>query len=275
MPQPLTSDALRPGCLPNSPPGYRLHPNLSQLLGWPPRHTSPRSRQIPDPSRPQRGIAPASVAPRRFRCVRATRLFAACGGALPTPRPGLSQRPPASQLTHRACTPGLPSSSPPQGLYDETAQVFAVQVCKSVHSHSLSVPPRCISRGIRVHSWNPIARCPDEAQWPYRSRLPARTIPPFPSSMMPWPPCLGYCPIHAILPDSLLRLPPRILTGDETGDCRRALKRTSTTSTMMPRDRTQLRATLPSHLLRFYRFKGRPPPRTLAYTLASLTVLLP
>ncbi|KAJ7861380.1 hypothetical protein B0H14DRAFT_3445308 [Mycena olivaceomarginata] len=64
--------------------------------------------------------------------------------------------------------------------------------------------------------------------------------------------CLGYSLIHAILPDPLLRLLPRILTGDET----------------FPRD--------PSvHPSMFYQLKGRPPPRTsVARTVASLTVLL-
>jgi hypothetical protein len=120
-----------------------------------------------------------------------------------------------------------------------------------------------------VHSRNPIARRRDEAQWPYRSRLPARAIPLL-SPMMPWPlrrgrqgaynyitlahaspRCLGYCPIRVILPDPLLRLPTRIPTGDETfprcGSCSLALKRTSTASTTTPRARAQPRATLPSH----------------------------
>ncbi|KAJ7850651.1 hypothetical protein B0H14DRAFT_841854 [Mycena olivaceomarginata] len=59
---------------PSQPPAP---PNTSQsYLARRPGTPRPRSRQIPDPSRPQRGIAPASVVPCRFRCVRATRLFA-------------------------------------------------------------------------------------------------------------------------------------------------------------------------------------------------------
>ncbi|KAJ7313002.1 hypothetical protein DFH08DRAFT_1087513 [Mycena albidolilacea] len=60
--------------------------------------------------------------------------------------------------------------------------------------------------------------------------------------------CLGYCPIRVILPDPLLRLPARILTGDETfprcESCSLALKRTSTASTTTPRARAQPRAIL-------------------------------
>ncbi|KAJ7303762.1 hypothetical protein DFH08DRAFT_976792 [Mycena albidolilacea] len=155
-----------------------------------------------------------------------------------------------------------------QGLYDETAQVFAVQSLSSIH--------RLASVCTDVRSRNPIARCRDEAQWPYRSRLPARTISPLPPPMMPWPPCLVYCPIRVILPDPLLRLPTRILTGDETfprcGSCSLALKGTSTASTT-PRARAQPRAPYPSI---FHRLKARFPPRTsAARTVASPTVPLP
>jgi hypothetical protein len=102
MPQPPSlrrpATLCDPVASPTALPATGSTRHVSQLLGSPPRHTSPRSRQIPDPSRPQRGITP-----RRFHCVRATRLFAACGGAL--------RQPDATSRTLTATT-DLPTHSP-------------------------------------------------------------------------------------------------------------------------------------------------------------------
>ncbi|KAJ7815330.1 hypothetical protein B0H14DRAFT_1409439 [Mycena olivaceomarginata] len=224
MPQPPSlrrpATLCDPVASPTALPATGSTRHVSQLLGSPPRHTSPRSRQIPDPSRPQRGIAPASVAPRRFRCVRATRVC------------GVWRRPPDATSRTLTATTGLPNHSPRLHAWSPfifpTPAVFSIppqaqrhNACHGVfwngydacrvyttRRRSLSAPPRCIyntlpwhTRPLRwpihrlasvctdVHSRNPIARRRHEARWPYRSRLPACTIPPLPSPMMPWPPC--------------------------------------------------------------------------------------
>jgi hypothetical protein len=87
-----------------------------------------------------------------------------------------------------------------------------------------------------IHSQNPIARRRDEAQRPYRSRLPARAILPFaltddaldaarwskrcvqlyltPLSFFAHasPRCLGYCPTHANSPGSASVPPLRVFS---------------------------------------------------------------
>ncbi|KAJ7312999.1 hypothetical protein DFH08DRAFT_1042423 [Mycena albidolilacea] len=164
-----------------------------------------------------------------------------------------------------------------QGLYDETAQVFAVQ--------SLSVPPRCIYNalpwqtrpfpalvdppsGVGLHR-RPFTE--PHRETPRRSpvTLPlACTIPPLPSPMMSWPPCAVVETMSWVLTHS--RDSPGL-----------ALKRTSTASTTTPRARAQPRATLARRPnvapLRHptVQLKARLPPRTSAVrTLASLTVTL-
>ncbi|KAJ7303759.1 hypothetical protein DFH08DRAFT_976790 [Mycena albidolilacea] len=164
-----------------------------------------------------------------------------------------------------------------QGLYDETAQVFAVQ--------NLSVPPRCIYNalpwqtrpfpalvdppsGVGLHG-RPFTE-PHRAT-PRRSpvALPlACTIPPLPSPMMSWPPCAVVETMSWVLTHS--RDSPGL-----------ALRRTSTASTTTPRARAQPRATLARRPnvapLRHptVQLKARLPPRISAVrTLASLTVTL-
>ncbi|KAJ7794783.1 hypothetical protein B0H14DRAFT_3496711 [Mycena olivaceomarginata] len=266
--------------------------HVSELLGSPPQHTSPRSRQIPDPSRPHRGIAPASVAPCCFPCVRATRLFARVWR-----RPASVQRhlfplkrfpaktQPYSRFRPKHSVPWRPLewARRMQGLYDETAQVYAVQ--------SLSVPPHCIYNALSWHT-HPL-------RWSLAPSGPTALVSPLAQSTIAFTDdalaavgrgrngaCLGYCPIRVILPDPLPRLPTRILTGDETPQTHLHLFHDDAES---PRpaardppidvspDASLVTQTSPplSHPPP-PSCKARFPPRTLgARTVASLTVPLP
>ncbi|KAJ7323819.1 hypothetical protein DFH08DRAFT_968840 [Mycena albidolilacea] len=95
-----------------------------------------------DPSRPQRRIAPVSLASRRFCCVPATRCLRACGSA--------------HRLTLMVTT-DLPTLSLSLPILGPNYAFYL----------SPSLPA------------NPIARRRDEAQRPYPSRLPARATLPF------------------------------------------------------------------------------------------------
>ncbi|KAJ7794755.1 hypothetical protein B0H14DRAFT_2621605 [Mycena olivaceomarginata] len=176
---------------------------------------------------------------------------------------------PPNPLTaaHGACTPGLPSSSPPQ---------IPRSYFPRKNSAVFSIPPQAQ----RHNAYHGVFWSEHDACRVYTTRRRR---------------CLGYCPIRVILPDPLLRLPTRILTGVETfprcGSCSLALKPTSTASTTTPRARAQPRATHPSMFHRVHRSspKRRPTlasplssskpafrPRTsAAHTVASLTVALP